>query len=198
MSLAPAWGAPHGLQRLQNLPEVPEEVPGGGPPGSIPNIADDPRTYLRMFREEAGLHLPEKALKDREQLWAGEWNWSTSGVRPSSWPPWLILRPDRSLVEWGQVLEGMGMDNRSLCTFVSLTNHTPGNNGGFMEATRLIAHALKDTRDRKHPNPSQWMQRGATEAMNALDDPGLWERGPTAWGPVEERGRGRSQSRRFQ
>ena len=85
---------------------------------------------------------------------------------------WFSLAPQDDLIEWMDILEDMGVEDREkeLISELCLLNGL----WGYMEAYRIMAHITKDSH-RSFRNASNWTSAAIDEAWQAMDFPADWE-----------------------
>ena len=86
--------------------------------------------------------------------------------------PWFSLAPQDDLMEWIEILDMMGIQNREkeLLRELCLLNGI----WGYMEAYRIIAHLVKDSR-RSIRSPSRWASGVIEDSWLAIENPTDWE-----------------------
>ena len=181
--MADPWEERQFIERLSFLPE---DVPGAPeshrPDQRLPDPQQRPNEYLQFFRDHAKQHIDPELLEDREDVWEQE-------MDPENLPAWVTLKAPPNLRNWRYVIEqDLEIDKRATKEFIHLVNLRPH---GFNEAARALAHCMKDKKGTSHSSPSQWMQTTCQEAVEALETPEMWDRGPEAsWGPGPSHGKG--------
>lgn len=133
----------------------------------------EPEDYLENLRKYTDAHVDPELLDGRKDVW---------NLDDAPAPPYWYLRGKTQEAHmffhgWAKVVtEDLKCDDRACQTFVKLfKTMPPGAPHGFMEASRVLAHVLKDKlkpEDSWKPPRDDWsrfMQRACEEAMDALE-----------------------------
>ena len=165
-----AWTShKEGLDRLADLPaEAPycaskkrslEPLPG--------------KDFIRSLREHACRHVKGKYLDDRKALWDKE------VVDMYIKPEWMTLRTE-NLMCWQKLMQDdLDIDHKAGVQWATLVKSRGPR--GRAEAARILHHLFKDHWDAwksSDRSPSQWLFQAASEALDAIDNPEIWECGP--------------------
>jgi hypothetical protein len=169
----PVWGLQGDLmERLTYLAALPPPAPDGCPNQDLGSTTG----YIDTLRAYAMQHVDRELLEERRDIWAKE-----PGDHRE---PWMYLKGSSEEAHkhfhgWVKLIkEDLKCDDRACQKFVELFKMAPAAAPhGFMEACRILAHALKDKNksleDYKEPRDdwSRFMQRASEEAIDALKDP---------------------------
>ena len=180
----PVWGTTDHLNRISFLaPVAPVAAPAG-----MGVQTGDPRNYLQCLQNYARVKVEPELIQDRVDLWALDS------------PPWMYLKAETrdahmNFHHWhGLITKDLQCEGRSLDAFVQLFGTNPPEAPyGFHEASRILAHMLKDKM--KHEETywemrdswSGFLAKACNEALEALDDPQhvktlkLERKGARAW-----------------
>ena len=159
-----------GIERLKNLPAAPPQAPPVG--HDLQRMETD--DYLENLRHYSWNAVDPELLDDRQDIWL---------LDRKPVPEYWYLRGETQEAHmfyhgWVKVImEDLKCDPRACQAFVKLfKTMPPGAPHGFMEASRVLAHVLKDKMKPEEswkPGREDWsrfMQRACEEAIEALEN----------------------------
>ena len=210
------WGCyGDNTERLQGMSLLPSMAGPGNPyPDVVPG---DPQSYLDSLRQYAYDQVPGELLDSQKDIWATD--------PEKKLHTWMYLQAPTaekhlSFIGWIDVIKkDLKCDDRACGAFVRLFKMAPAQAPhGFMEASRVLAHTLKDKMknleeyDPYRPPRDDWsrfLQNACEEAIEALETPeevktlprrntggykGFGKKGPEPPGPPGPPGYGASSS----
>ena len=168
MSWAPEWSSHKvGLDRLADLPAEPPQCAARRSSEPLPG-----KDFVRSLREHACRQVKDRYLEDRKALWDQD----VASILTK--PDWMTLSQE-NLMCWQKLMQDdLDIDHRAGVQWATLVKMGPR---GQAEAARILHHLFKDHWDAwksSDRSPSQWLFQAASEALDAIDNPEIWECGP--------------------